>query len=256
MERSAENLAYWEKRFARPMIAASIVVLVGMCIRVAGAEYLALDVLGNVLADGPWFVFLAQWVVLLRVSPDRWHFLRTHKFLTLIVIVGPLVVAANLIMPVPGLVALSGALRLGPLARWLLRRQSLAYLLGFSGLILLTATVAFWRTEGSGFGDALYWSFTTVTVGSKGPQPTHDETIALSIVLGILRGTFFAVVVGTLVKLVINREHDEVEELLEEAAEQAEIDNAVLAAKLDDMTVAMEARFAALEARLPPKDAS
>lgn len=258
MERSEANLAYWEKRFERPMVAVSIVVLAGMCIRVAGANIPVLDVLGNVLADGPWFAFLAQWIVLLRVAPDRWLFLRSHKFLTLIIIVGPTAVIANLITPYPGVIALSSALRLAPLARWLLRRQSLAYALGFSALIVMTATVAFWRAESASFSESLYWAFTSVTVGAKGPQPTHDETIALSIILSILRGTFFAVVVGTLVKLVVNHEKEQVEEMVEEMAEeaaaQAEIDNAAIMAKLDAMAESIEARFAALEERRPTAD--
>ena len=265
VERSEENLAYWAKRFEYPLLAASVIGLIGMCLRVATANDHILHLLGNVLADAPWLVFFAEWLVLLSVAPNRGRFLVSHKFLTLIMISTPIALAANLITPLPGVVALSSVLRLAPLGRWLLNRRSLGYLFAFGLLVVLTATVGFWRVESTSFGEALYWSFTSATIGEEGPKATHPETIALMVVLGMLRGSFFFVLMGTLVTRIIHRDQaelenemrrqvgediEEVEELIEEAAEQAEVDNEMLAGKIDALATSIDARLAAIEARL------
>ena len=265
VERSEENLAYWAKRFEYPLLAASVIGMIGMCLRVAVADDHMLHRLGNILADGPWLVFFAEWLVLLFVAPNRGRFLLSHKFLTLIMVSTPIALTANFITPLPGIVALSSVLRLAPVGRWLLNRRSLGYLLAFGALVVLTSTVAFWRVETTSFGQALYWSFTSVTIGEKGPTATRPETIALMVVLGILRGSFFFALMGTLVTRIIHRDQaelenetrrqvgeeiEEVEELIEEAAEQAEVDNEMLAAKIDALATSIDARLAAMEARL------
>lgn len=271
MVRSEESLRYWKARFHRPMIATSVVVLLGMCLRVAFAPGSIANLLGEIFASATWLVFLAEWLILLRVAPARGRFLLHHKFLTLIVIIGPIAVIANLVTALPGAIAASTALRLAPLARWLLNRGSLAYLMAFAALVVATATIAFWRVEGTSFGSALYWSTSAVTIGPQGASATTPETMALTVILGFLGIGFFGAVIGTLITTIMQREQsaleaetreglgeelDELEDLVGDAAEQAEVDNAMLAAKLDVLMANLDARLTALEERLPAADTS
>lgn len=261
-EQRLRDLTGW---FQRPMLIASIAALAGMSLRVIFARDHPLHLVGDWLIHTAWFVFLAEWLVLLRAAPQRGRFLREHRFLTLVVAVGPLALALNLIWTLPGVDALSAMLLLAPLGRWLLKRGSLRYLIALGALIVLVATIAFWRTENTTFGEALYWSTTAVTVGPEGPSATVPETMVLTALLGFLGVGFFGAVVGGFISLVLQREQaaleletreelggdiEELEEQVEMAAEQAEVDNAVLAAKLDEIMV----RIAALESRLPPSD--
>ncbi len=270
MVRSDERLAYWEERFERPMVAVSLLVLFGMCLRVAFAPGSVPHLIGGTIAYGTWIIFLVQWVALLRVAPDRGRFLLRHKFLTLIVVAGPIASVIYLTTSLPGSIAASTALRLAPLGRWLLNRGSLAYLFAFGALIIATATISFWRVEKTSFGEALYWSTTTVTIGPAGESATQPQTMFLTALLGFLGVGFFGAIIGALISTIMHREQealeegtrvelgDEIEELeerVDEASDQAEVDNAMLAAKLDALTAASEAQNAALEARLAALEA-
>jgi voltage-gated potassium channel len=269
MARDAAAYERMEARFARPMVIASTIVLIGMLVRLASAGDSIPFWIGSALADLPWLLFLAQWVVLLRLAPDRQRFLRTHGFLTVVVAMGPVAVGWYLIHGSAGLLALGSALRLGPLGQWLLKRGSLRYLLTLGALIILISTVAFARTEHTSLGEALYWSSTAVTVGPEGPAASHPETMVLTVLLGFLGVGFFAAVVGTLVSVIATREQEqleaetrselggeieELEERVDVAAEQAEVDNAAIAARLDAMMASLDARLRALEERLPPPE--
>lgn len=263
--RSEQRLRDLKARFDRPMLIASIAVLIGMSLRVMFTHHHPLHLVGDWLIRAAWFAFLAEWVVLLHAAPQRGRFLREHRFLTLVIAVGPLALAVNLIWTLPGIEALSAALLLAPLGRWLLNRGSLRYLFALGALIVLVATIAFWRVEDTTFGQALYWSTTAITVGPEGPNATVPETMFLTAALGFLGVGFFGAIIGGFISMVLQREQaaleletreelggelEEIEEQVEDAAQQSEVDNAMLAAKLDEVM----ARIAALEARLPPPD--
>ena len=263
MERSEQRFDELKARFTRPMLAASIVALTGMSLRVVFARADPGHVVGDVLIRIAWATFLVEWVALLRVAPSRWRFIREHRFLTLVIAAGPIALIANLATALPGIEAFGAVLLLAPLGRWLLNRGSLAYLLALGALIVTVATIAFWRVEHTTFGQALYWSTTAITVGPEGPSATVPETMFLTSALGFLGVGFFGAIIGGFISIVLQREQsareqmtrtelgaeiDDLEEQVEVAAEQAEIDNAALAAKLDEVM----ARIAALESRLPP----
>lgn len=265
MERTERHLTELQARLQGPLLAASCVALAGICVRVVFAGAHPARYAGDALVHIAWGVFLVVWILLLRAAPDRRRFVRDRWFLTLIVAVSPLALAANVDGRYAGIAAVSAVLLLAPLGRWLLNRGSLWHLLLLGVLIIATATLGFWRAEDSSFGAALYWATTAVTVGPEGPAPSRTETMAMTVVLGFLGVGFFAAVIGTLVSTLMQREQraleretraeigDEIEELegqVEEVAQQSEVDNALLAAKLDELM----ARLAALEARLPPPD--
>lgn len=265
MARTDRHLEQLQARVQRPLLIASCVALAGICLRVVFADAHSARYAGDALVHIAWVAFLISWVALLRAAPDRRGFIRAQWFLTLIVVVGPLALAANVNGAYAGLAAVSAVLLLAPLGRWLLNRGSLWHLLLLGALILATATLGFWRAEGSSFGAALYWATTAVTVGPEGPAPSQTETMAMTVVLGFLGVGFFAAVIGTLVSALMQREQreleretrvelgeelEELEEQVEDVAQQSEVDNALLAAKLDELM----ARLAALEARLPPPD--
>ncbi|MGI9187780.1 MAG: hypothetical protein ACR2J9_09775 [Gaiellales bacterium] len=249
------------------MLIASLMVLLGMFVRVAFVHGEAGYVGGDALIRIGWAVFLVEWIALIRAAPHRTHAIYEQRFLTLIVFAGAIAALVNQLFTVPGLDAVGAALLLAPLGRWLLHRGSLRHLLALGTLIVMLATIAFWRVEHTSFGEALYWSTTAITVGPEGPAITKTETMVLTVVLGLLGVGFFGAIIGGFISIVLQREQsaleretraeigadiDELEEHVEDAAEQAEVDNAMLAAKLDEVV----ARIAALETRLPPKDAS
>lgn len=251
--RSAEALAEWTAWSERPLVVASLAGLSSYVF-----VFLAYDwrpfAAGAVALDlASWIAFALVWLAQLRVAPDRGALLRERKVLTLIALTGPFSAVLTVLDLLPAAVLVLRVLRVVPLARWFLRRRSLVYPALFGGVILLVAAFGFSRIEGRSFGEALYWSAATVSIGPQGVAATRPITDVLTIVLAFLGLGFFGAVVGSLTAAVMQREQDQaIEDAIGEAIDEARHLDAAADADLAAALAAISARLDDIERRLTP----
>lgn len=256
IERSDRALTAWTAWSEPLALAGSMCAGAAFAVTFFAYEWHPLAVPAIALDLAAWLCFTYALVQQLRVAPDRAALLLRRKMLTVIVVTGPIALLLLIANTGHGIVLFLRVLRLGPLGRWFLRKGSLGWAALFGLIILLVASIGFSRIEGVSYGDALYWAAATVSIGPQSLQASRPATEVLTIVLAFLGLGFFGAVVGSLTASIMQREHDEaveaasddIQEAIEEAVDQAEVDNALLAAKLDELL----AKVQALEGRLPP----
>lgn len=128
-----------------------------------------------------WLTFVADYVVRVRLSTDRWRFVRTH----------PIDLIAIALPPFRPLRALRAApLLIGGLHRARLTRARLAVFVGTTSvLVVFLCSLAFLDAERgapdtkiTGYADALWWATVTVTTVGYGdvyPVTTEGRLVAL-----------------------------------------------------------------------------
>lgn len=153
---------------------------------------------------GAWIAFAVDYVVRLWLSVDRWAFVRSH-LLDLAVITLPLLRPLRLLRLITLLSVLNRH------AGSSLRGRVVVYVVGATSLLMFVAALAALDAERGhpdgnidGFGDALWWSFATVTTvgyGDRFPVTTTGRVVAAGLMLtGIaLLGVITATVASWLV---------------------------------------------------------
>lgn len=146
-----------------------------------------------------WSSFAVDYVARLALSARRGAFVRSH-LVDLAVVVLPLLRPLRLLRLVTLLTVLNRH------AGQSLRGRVIVYVCGATSLIIFVAALALLDAEGdhpdanvSGFGDALWWAFATVTTvgyGDRYPVTTEGRVIAAGLMLagiallGVVTATF------------------------------------------------------------------
>jgi voltage-gated potassium channel len=146
-----------------------------------------------------WAAFALDLVVRVGLAEQRWAFARSHVFDVAVVLL-PLIRPLRLLRLVTLLSVLNRH------AGRSLRGRVLVYVIGATSLVMFVAALALLDAErgrpGSnveGFGDALWWSFATVTTvgyGDRFPVTTQGRVVAAGLMLagiallGIVTATF------------------------------------------------------------------
>ena len=177
----------WEQRSAWPLMVGSLVFLAAYAAPIVQPD-LSMDArrfAGWVVA-GTWLLFAVDYVVRLGLATRRWAFIRRHP-LDLAVVALPLLRPLRLLRL---LTLLSFVNRMG---RSSLRGQVIAYVIGLTMLVLLLSSLAVLDAERGreganieNFGDALWWSVTTVTTvgyGDRFPVTGTGRLIAAALML-------------------------------------------------------------------------
>ena len=202
------RLERWERTAEWPLTAASLLFL-------AAYAWPILDpglprpwrIACDVVTWATWAAFAADYVLRLVLTDDRWRFFRTH-LLDLAVVILPL------LRPLRLLRLLTVLNVLNRYAGAALRGRVLAFVGSATVLVMVMAALAVLDVERdhpdaniTGFGDAVWWSFATVTTvgyGDRFPVTTTGRAIAAGLMLvGIaLLGTVTASVASWLVQKV------------------------------------------------------
>lgn len=227
----------WEQRAEWPLLAAAMLFLAAYA-----APIIKPDLPGDAvraagwIVTGTWALFAVDFLIRLALAEHRWRFVRRHPL-------DLAVVALPLLRPLRLLRLLTLLSFVNRRARSSLRGQVIAYVVALTSLVLLLSSLAVLDAERGvdganidDFGDALWWSATTVTTvgyGDRFPVTGTGRLIAVALMLAGI--ALLGVVTATFASWLISR--------------VAEVEEASQAATRHDLQ-ALTAEVAALRAVL------
>ncbi|MER6955143.1 MULTISPECIES: potassium channel family protein [unclassified Streptomyces] len=244
-ERTAQ--ARWERRTQRPLLALAVVFAVAYAIPIVDTSAdRALTAACTRVEWLVWGAFAADYLVRLALTADRRQFVRTH-WLDLCAVVLPMV------QPLKLLRLVSTLLLVGRRARMASQIRMTTYVVGAVIGLLMFGSLAVLSVERESpdgnirtLGDALWWSFTTMTTvgyGDHSPTTGLGRIIAVGLMLSGI--ALLGVVTANIAAWFIERfEKDDVEERAQTAA--------ILA--LTEEVRALRAEVTALQERSVPHD--
>jgi len=240
-ECSDENAERWRRRFEGPMLLVAALVIPTLLLDTPKVHDLW-HAVGSVLNWFTWAAFLVELVIMLKVSPDRWAYIKRNPVDGIVVVLpAPFLTVLFQGVRLVRLLRVTRLMRLEPLVTWMFREGGLRYAGAFAGLVVLASAEAFSVSENKSYFDGLYWAITTVTTVGYGDQlPTTDESKAMAMLVMIVGIGFFAALAGALADLFIQGRADDA---------VAEHSDDELVAKLDAITEQLEEVRAVLRSR-------
>ncbi|MEV6959494.1 potassium channel family protein [Streptomyces sp. NPDC051207] len=233
----------WERRTQRPLLALAVAFAVAYAVPiVASPAGPAVTRACAVVEWAVWAAFAADYLVRLCLARDRRTFVRTH-WLDLLAVLLPL------IQPLRLLRLVSTLLLVGRRARMASQVRLTTYVAGSVVGLLMFGSLAVLSVERDApdgniktLGDAVWWSFTTMTtVGYGDHAPTTGLGRVLAVGLMLSGIALLGVVTANIAAWFIARFEDDAEERRQTAAIEA----------LTEEVRALRAQVAALEERKP-----
>ena len=196
----------WEKIVEWPLLAASVLFLIGYSWRVVAELDGPRSLLVGVVLATAWLVFLADYVVHLYLARERGRWFITHLF-DLLVVFLPVLRPLRLLRLVTKLPVFQRS------PGQAVRSWVGLYLIGATSLLIwmgsLAALDAERRSPGANIttmGDSVWWAFTTVSTVGYGdyfPVTGTGRLVAIGLMLGGV--TLVGVVTATLASWIIDR---------------------------------------------------
>ena len=196
----------WEKIVEWPLLAASVLFLIGYSWRVVAELDGPRSLLVGVVLATAWLVFLADYVVHLYLARERGRWFITHLF-DLLVVFLPVLRPLRLLRLVTKLPVFQRS------PGQAVRSWVGLYLIGATSLLIwmgsLVALDAERRSPGANIttmGDSVWWAFTTVSTVGYGdyfPVTGTGRLVAIGLMLGGV--TLVGVVTATLASWIIDR---------------------------------------------------
>ncbi|MBO0840894.1 MAG: potassium channel family protein [Sciscionella sp.] len=196
----------WERRMEWPLNIAAAVFLAAYAVPILDQSLPErYRELCDALAWATWALFAVDFAVRLALADERLAFLRKHV-LDLLVIVLPLLRPLRFLRLVGMLKLLNRS------AMWSLHGKVIAYTVGTGALVVFSAALAELEAERPAggnirdFGDALWWSFATVTtVGYGDRYPITDTGKLIAVGLMFAGVALLAVVTGSFASWLLSR---------------------------------------------------
>jgi voltage-gated potassium channel len=212
-EQSAQ--ARWETRTQRPLLTLAVVFAVAYAVPIVdGSASPSVTSACTVVEWVVWGAFAADYLVRLRLAADRWRFVRAH-WLDL------LAVAVPLLRPLRLLRLVATLMLVGRRARMASQIRLTTYVAGAVVGLLMFGSLAVLSVERDApngnirtLGDAVWWSFTTMTtVGYGDHAPTTGLGRMLAVGLMLSGIALLGVVTANIAAWFIARfDKDDVEE--------------------------------------------
>ena len=228
----------WEQRAEWPLLAAALLFLAAYAAPIIEPDLPDDSVrTASWVVTATWALFAVDYLVRLALSTRRWRFVRRHPL-------DLAVVALPLLRPLRLLRLLTLLSFVNRRARSSLRGRVITYVAGLTTLVLLLASLAVLDAERgreganiADFGDALWWSATTVTTvgyGDRFPVTGTGRLIAVALMLAGI--ALLGVVTAAFASWLIER-----------VAEVAEVEQAATRQDLEALTAEVSALRAALQ---------
>lgn len=229
----------WQRTAEWPLILAAVVFLGAYTWEVVGHLQGTERRLAEAIIWATWGVFLVDYLANLLLAPQRWQWFRSHLLDFLIVLL-PMLRPLRLLR----LLTLLNVLQRTAGAAF--RGSVVVYVAGASVLLVFVAALAVLDVERSapdanltGFGDALWWAFVTMTTVGYGDYAPVTGTGRLIAAVLMLSGiALLGVVTATLASWIVER--ISAQEQGSQAATQAEI--TALSVQLDQLQETLDRR--------------
>lgn len=216
------ELQTWERRTEWPLAAVALVFLSSYAIDVLAQPKGAADFAVGAVTAVSWLVFAVDYGIRLSLAPNRFRWFYRHLFDLLIVLL-PLLRPLRLVRLVILITALQRA------AGSAIRGRVAVYTVSAAVLLVLVASLAVLESERyapgakiTHFGDALWWSITTITTVGYGditPVTSTGRVIAVLLMIGGI--SLVGSITATLASWIVERVADE--QSAEEAVTTAHI---------------------------------
>lgn len=206
----ATRLERWERRAEWPLALVALTFLVAYSVQVLAQPRTWTDAALDVVVVLSWAVFAVDYVVRLTLAPDRGRWFVLH-------LVDLAVVALPLLRPLRMLRLLVLVAALQRALGGAIRGRVVVYTVSSAVLFIYVASLAMLESERghpdaviSSFGEALWWSITTVTTvgyGDYAPVTTSGRIIAVLLMVGGI--SLIGVVTVTVASWIVQRVAEE-----------------------------------------------
>ncbi|MET0956437.1 MAG: ion channel [Cryobacterium sp.] len=182
-----ERLARWQQAVDWPLNIAALVFLIAYSWKVIAQIDALTDLWLSVIILLSWALFPVSYLVQVALATRHWHWVQRHPFELLVVLV-------PLLRPLRLLRVVARSRVFAHSAGTAFRAAVLVYLSGAAVLVTYIAALAVLDAESSdpdanitSFGDAIWWSFVTITTvgyGDYTPLTLRGRVIACVLMLG------------------------------------------------------------------------
>ena len=196
----------WDRRFQLPTLIAALLVIPAIVIDETGLTG-SWEVIASVLNWSIWSVFALQVTCMLRVTPHRRHWLRTHILEILIVVLTPPIL--------PPTLQAARVLRLLRLLRFVITARSLRSFFSVNGL-KLASLLAIFGVLGAGTlysvvesgqhlstWDGIWWAVNTVTTSGSPYAPQTNAGRVVTIAVLVIGVGYIAILTGAMAQFFI-----------------------------------------------------
>lgn len=204
------RLERWERRAEWPLALVALAFLVAYSVQVLAQPRMWTDVALDVIVVVSWAVFVVDYAVRLTLAHDRGRWFVRH-LADLAVVVLPLVRPLRMLRLLMLVAALQKALG------GAIRGRVVVYTVSSAILFIYVASLAMLESERghpdaaiTSFGEALWWSITTVTTvgyGDYAPVTTSGRIIAVLLMVGGI--SLIGVVTATVASWIVQRVAEE-----------------------------------------------
>lgn len=206
----ARRLDRWERRTEWPLAAIALMFLIAYAVDVLAEPHGAVALAVEVVAWSSYGVFTADYLIRLAMATDRWRWFYRH-LIDLAIVLLPLLRPLRLVRLVILISVLHRAVGNAIRGRVILYTVSAAVLLVFvASLAVLDAERYAPDAHITNFGQALWWSMTTITTvgyGDLTPVTTTGRVIAVLLMIGGI--SLVGSITATLASWIVQRVADE-----------------------------------------------
>ena len=217
-----QRLARWEHAVEWPLIIAALLFLVAYAAQILATPQGVVETVAEFVLRATWAMFVIDYVVRVCIAERRWHWFVRH-LLDLAIVALPMFRPLRLMrfFTIIALVQRNTESKL--------RGRVALYTIGATGLTVFVSALAVFDAErGNGgpiesFGDAVWWSFTTITTVGYGdyfPVTISGRIVAVGLMIGGI--ALIGVVTATLASWIVQRVSVEAEEV--SAATEAQVE--------------------------------